>query len=70
MAEQQTLKDLVRELAEQRGLDLRGYKPTTLERRLRRRMQQLGITSYSNYLDYIRHTPSENNELLNTVLNA
>ena len=41
MAEQQTLKDLVRELAEQRGLDLRGYKPTTLERRLRRRMQQL-----------------------------
>ena len=68
MAEQQTLKDLVRELAEQRGLDLRGYKPTTLERRLRRRMQQLGITSYSNYLDYIRHTPSENNELLNTVL--
>jgi two-component system CheB/CheR fusion protein len=68
MAEQQTLKDLIRELAEQRGLDLRGYKPTTVERRLRRRMQQLGITSYSGYLEYVRHTPSENNELLNTVL--
>jgi two-component system, chemotaxis family, CheB/CheR fusion protein len=68
MAEQQTLKDLVRELAEQKGVDLRGYKPTTLERRLRRRMQQLGITSYSDYLEYIRNTPSENNELLNTVL--
>ncbi len=68
MAEQQTLKDLVRELAEQRGLDLRGYKPTTLERRLRRRMQQLSITSYRDYLEYIRHTPSENNELLKTVL--
>ena len=34
MTEQQTLKDVIRELAEERGLDLRGYKTTTLERRI------------------------------------
>lgn len=68
MAEQQTLKELVRELAEQRGLDLRGYKQSTLERRVRRRMQQLGIRSYGEYLEFVHRTPAENNELLNTIL--
>jgi two-component system, chemotaxis family, CheB/CheR fusion protein len=65
---EQTLKELIRELAEQRGLDLRGYKQSTLERRLHRRMQQLGIGSYGEYLEFVRRTPAENNELLNTVL--
>ncbi|HEY6972067.1 MAG TPA: CheR family methyltransferase [Candidatus Angelobacter sp.] len=65
---EQSLKDLVRELAEERGVDFRGYKPTTLERRIRRRMQQLGIDSYTEYGDYIRQRPAETTELLNTVL--
>ena len=68
MAEEQTLKDLVRELAEQRGLDLRGYKASTVERRLRRRMQRLGIASYDAYLKYIATTPGEENQLLEEVL--
>ena len=68
MAEERTLKDLVRELAEERGFDLRGYKPTTLERRVRRRMQQLNIGSYEDYLDYIRHENGETAKLLDTVL--
>jgi len=68
MSERETLKDLVRELAEERGLDLQGYKPTTLERRVRRRMQQLNIGSYHQYLDYVRTQPAETTELLNTVL--
>lgn len=62
------LKDLVRELAEERGLDLRGYKPATLERRIRRRMQQLSIDSYAEYGQYIARKPAETTELLNTVL--
>src|SRR5215471_1691989 len=68
MAESHTLKDLVRELAEERGVDFRGYKPTTLERRVRRRMQQLSIDSFAEYGDYIRQKPAETTELLNTVL--
>src|SRR5215831_3496384 len=68
MAEEQTLKDLVHELAEERGFDLRGYKFSTLERRIRRRMQQLSLGSYGEYLDYIRQEPGETVKLLDTVL--
>ena len=65
---EQALKDLVRELAEERGVDFRGYKPASLERRIRRRMQQLDIESFQEYGDFIRRKPSETTELLNTVL--
>ena len=68
MAEEQTLKDLVRELAEERGFDLRGYKFSTLERRIRRRMQQLNLGSYPEYLNYIRRNQGETAKLLDTVL--
>jgi len=68
MAEEQTIKDLVHELAEERGFDLRGYKFTTLERRVRRRMHQLNIESYKEYLDYIRGDHNETDKLLDTVL--
>jgi two-component system CheB/CheR fusion protein len=68
MAEEQTIKDLVHELAEERGLDLRGYKFTTLERRVRRRMHQLNLGSYTEYLDYIRGDHNETDKLLDTVL--
>jgi two-component system CheB/CheR fusion protein len=68
MAEVQTLKDLVHTLAEERGLDLRGYKFTTLERRIRRRMQLVNVGSYAEYLDYIRKDPTETAKLLDTVL--
>lgn len=65
---EQALKDLIRELAEERGLDFRGYKPTSLERRIRRRMQQLSIDTFPEYGNYIRQKPAETTELLNTVL--
>ena len=68
MAESQTLKDMVRQLAEERGVDLRGYKVTTLERRIRRRMQQVGANSYDEYLTYIGQRPGETAKLLDTVL--
>ena len=68
MADGLTLKGLVETLAEERGLDHRGYKRTSLERRVRRRMQQVGMASFSDYLEYIRNNPGEPAELLNTVL--
>jgi two-component system CheB/CheR fusion protein len=68
MAEPHTLKELVQRLAEERGVDLRGYKVTTLERRVRRRMQQLGIDSYADYLKFIARDPGETAKLLDTVL--
>src|SRR5215471_2332247 len=68
MAESHTLKDLVRRLAEERGVDLRGYKVTTLERRVRRRMQQVGVASYEEYLQHIARDQRETAKLLDTVL--
>src|SRR5215469_517 len=68
MAEPHTLKDLVRRLAEDRGADLRGYKTTTLERRVRRRMQQLGVATYEEYLQHIGRDQGETVKLLDTVL--
>jgi len=63
-----TLDELLQNLAAERDLDLRGYKQTTLERRLRKRLGQLSIGSYENYLDYVRANPDETNLLLDTVL--
>ncbi len=68
MSEDVTLKQLVQTLAEERGLDLRGYKPTTLERRVQKRMHQVGAKSYPEYLQFVRNEPREINELLNVVL--
>src|SRR5215470_14916066 len=68
MARDVTLKELLQELAEQRGFDFRGYKKTTLERRFRRRMFQLNIGNYADYGDYIRRNLEEVNELLTTIL--
>lgn len=63
-----SLRELLEELAEQRGFDFRGYKRTTLERRFRRRMFQLNIGSYGEYADYLRKHADEINQLLSTIL--
>ena len=63
-----SLKELIQQLAEKRGLDLRGYKSTTLERRIRRRMFQLKAGSYHEYLESFARNPGEINDLLNTIL--
>ncbi len=62
------LDELLHFLAEERDLDLRGYKPTTLERRIRKRMGQLSLADYDAYLEYIRAHADETNQLLNTIL--
>ena len=68
MADDLSLKELIHLIADERGLDLRAYKSSTLDRRIRRRMSQLNITSVNNYLERVREDQQEVNELLNTVL--
>src|SRR5262249_3634876 len=63
-----SLQNLIDELVASRALDLRGYKHTTLERRVRRRMSQVNVPSFGQYLDKVREDSREVNELLNTVL--
>lgn len=68
MADDITLEQLIEMIAAERRLDLRGYKTSTLDRRLRRRMSQLNIASASEYMSRIREDEGEAAELLNTVL--
>src|SRR5690348_6583419 len=63
-----SLRELLQQLAEERNLDLRGYKISSLERRFRHRMFQLRLDDYTKYSDYIRKNPSEVTDLLNAVL--
>ena len=51
-----------------RAFDFTGYKRTTLARRIRRRMQQLGIETQDDYVDYLEVHPEEFEPLFNTIL--
>ena len=63
-----SLRQLVDELAASRNLDLRGYKTTTLERRIRKRMAEVSAHTYSEYLDRVHQNAKEVDLLLNTIL--
>jgi two-component system CheB/CheR fusion protein len=62
------LETLLYQIAEERGVDFRGYKRSTLERRFSKRMSEVKAQNYSQYAEYLRAQPEEVNELLNTVL--
>src|SRR3954470_10044661 len=51
-----------------RGVDFTGYKRTSLERRLRRRMDTVGCTSFGDYLDYLEVHPDEYAQLFEHLL--
>jgi two-component system, chemotaxis family, CheB/CheR fusion protein len=68
MVDELSIAGLIHILAEERGLDLRGYKHSTLDRRIRKRMAELNIKSIADYVQRIRQDEDETNELLTTVL--
>jgi two-component system CheB/CheR fusion protein len=51
-----------------RGFDLLAYKRPGLMRRIQKRMQMLGMESYSDYRDYLEVHPDEFAQLFNTLL--
>jgi two-component system CheB/CheR fusion protein len=55
-------------LKESRGFDFTGYKRSSLVRRVNRRMSQVGIPDYQEYLDYLQVHPDEFTALFNTIL--
>jgi two-component system, chemotaxis family, CheB/CheR fusion protein len=60
-----SLLEFVRDL---RGFDFSGYKPSTLGRRIRKRMQDAGVKSWSDYRDLLETDADEFTSLFNTVL--
>ena len=50
---QDGLEQLLQHLEQSRGFDFSAYKPASLNRRIRKRMQDAGIDSYSSYTDHL-----------------
>ena len=59
---------LVRYLKETRGFDFGVYKPTTLARRIEKRMAAVDVRSFADYIDYLEVHPDEFGELFNAIL--
>jgi len=51
-----------------RGFDFTGYKRASLRRRVGKRMHELGIDDYQDYIDQLEASPEELNELFTTIL--
>jgi two-component system, chemotaxis family, CheB/CheR fusion protein len=65
---ERALDALLAYLHEHRGFDFTGYKRASLERRIRRRMEEVGQDSFRGYVDYLEVHPDEFPQLFNTIL--
>ena len=59
---------LLEYLKESRCFDFTGYKRTSLTRRVRHQMNQVGIASFDEYHDYLQVHPGEFTQLFDTIL--
>jgi two-component system CheB/CheR fusion protein len=59
---------LIGYIQESRGVDFRGYKRTSLRRRITLRMEQVGSESFAAYHAVLEADPQEFGALLNTIL--
>ncbi len=62
------LEALLEFLKEDHGFDFTGYKRGTLARRIKRRMQDVHVDDYSQYIIYLQTNPNEYELLFNTIL--
>jgi two-component system, chemotaxis family, CheB/CheR fusion protein len=63
-----SLDDLLGFIKESRGFDFTGYKRSSIERRVSKRMTEVGAEAYEDYLDYLELNAGEYVELFNTLL--
>jgi two-component system, chemotaxis family, CheB/CheR fusion protein len=63
-----TLEDLLSFIKSTRGFDFTGYKRSSLERRIAKRMSDVGVGRYEEYVDYLELHPEEFAHLFNTIL--
>lgn len=62
------LEALLDYLRVHRGFDFTGYKRSSLERRIEKRMGMVKIDNYEEYMDHLEVHPEEFTELFNTIL--
>ena len=63
-----SLEDLLVFIRDSRGFDFTGYKRSTVTRRIRKRMQEAGVTDYTDYRDRLESSAEEFSHLFNTIL--
>src|SRR5436305_10942707 len=51
-----------------RGFDFTGYKRSSIERRVSKRMADVGVKGYDEYIDYLELHPDEFAELFDAIL--
>src|ERR671936_247164 len=61
-------KGLLEYLLQTRGFDFHGYKPASLARRVRKRMDAARLDSFAAYQNYLEVHPTEFATLFNTIL--
>jgi two-component system, chemotaxis family, CheB/CheR fusion protein len=62
------LDSLLEFVKESRGFDFTGYKRSSIQRRVAKRMTELGVVSYEEYIDYLQLHGDEFAQLFNTLL--
>jgi two-component system CheB/CheR fusion protein len=62
------LEDLLVFIRDARGFDFTGYKRSTLTRRIRKRVQEVGATDFMDYRDQLESSAEEFGHLFNTIL--
>jgi two-component system CheB/CheR fusion protein len=60
--------ELLAMMKETRGSDFTGYKRTTLQRRVKRRMILLDLATFAEYKDYLELQPEEFGQLFDSLL--
>src|SRR3954453_2605817 len=63
-----SLERLLTHLKGTRGFDFTGYKRTSLERRIRKRMEAIGVPDFDEYLEYLEVHQDEFPALFDTIL--
>jgi two-component system, chemotaxis family, CheB/CheR fusion protein len=63
-----TLEALLEFVKETRGFDFTGYKRSTIQRRVAKRMTAVGVERFDDYLDYLELHGEEFAELFNALL--
>src|SRR5436305_307724 len=59
---------LLEHLRQARGFDFTAYKPTSLIRRVHKRMHTVGVDDFDAYIDHLQVHPDEFIALFNTIL--
>ena len=61
------IQDILSELQKLRKIDFSGYREAVLKRRVKSRLSSLGITDMDEYLEVLRTSDTESENLVNAI---